>query len=361
MTCSKSPRPAPLELKPDLDEAARRWDAFYHGEILDRPLLWVTAPRAGKKGAPGAGYHEKVFGDMDDIIGRALVSAEAVYWAGESVPTFWPSFGPDEIAVFCGAELCWNEDSKDTNWSKPFVEDWADALPLRLRDDHPLWRRMLEFYRRCADRMAGKMLTAPPDLHTNTDLLAAVRGPERLCLDLMDRPEAIDEAMLSARAIFPQVWDAVRQAGRMDELGYCHGFYSMQGAAVLQCDFSCMVSPEMFARWILPALEEEAEIVGRVVYHWDGPGALVHTDALVRSKGLHTLSYVPGAGRGGHADYMDLFNRVQAGGKAVQVYGSPEQIKAMHRELKPEKTFYCTGTNTEKEADELLEWFRKNT
>ncbi|MFC1719326.1 hypothetical protein ACFL6S_37095, partial [Candidatus Poribacteria bacterium] len=278
-----------------------------------------------------------------------------------SMPTFGLSFGPDEISVFTGAEFKWSEDSGNTNWSVPFVEDWEEALPLKLQHDNPLWQRMLEFYRRAAERMAGKMLLASLDLHTNMDLLAGIRGPQRLCMDLLDQPEMIDRAMDDARAIFRELWDATAEAGRMDELGYCHSIYSMEGAAILQCDFSCMINTEMFRRWVLPALEEEAETVKHVVYHWDGPGALTHTDDLLASAGLHAMSYVPGAGRGGHIDHLDLLKRVQKGGKAVQVNGGPEQIKSMHRELEPEKVYYSTGVGSQAEAEELLNWFVKNT
>lgn len=354
-------KPASLEFKPDIEETARRWDAFYAGEIIDRPIVCVTAPREGFKGARGSDYHERVFGDMDDIIRRAIISAEATFYCGEAVPSFWLSFGPDEISVFTGAELKWSKDSGDTNWSVPFVEDWEESLPLKIQDDHPLWLRMLEFYRRAAEKMAGKMLLTSPDLHTNMDLLAAVRGPQRLCIDLIEQPEIIDRAMKDSMAIFRKLWDAVSEAGRMDEFGYCHGIYSMEGAATLQCDFSCMISPEMFRRWVLPALEDEAQIVKHCVYHWDGPGALVHTNDLLASVGLHTLSYVPGAGYGGHINYIDLFKRVQAGGKAVQVGGSPDEIKMIHRELKPEKVYYSTWVKNQAEAEELLDWFVKNT
>lgn len=354
-------KPVPLEFKPDIEEAARRWDAFYAGEIIDRPIICVTAPREGFKGAKGSDYHERVYGDMDDIIRRALISAEATYYGGEAVPTFWLSFGPDEVAAFTGAELQWSKDSGDTNWSVPYVKDWENSLPLRIQDDNPLWQRMIEFYRKAADRMAGKMLLCSLDLHTNTDLLAAIRGPQRLCMDLIEQPEMIDRAMAESMSIFRKLWDTTSKVGRMDEFGYCHLCYSMEGAATLQCDFSCMISPKMFRRWVLPALEEEAQITRHIVYHWDGPGALVHTDDLVASVGLHTLSYVPGAGRGSHTDYVDLFKRVQKGGKAVQVGGSPEEIKAMHRDLKPEKVLYTTYASNQAAAEQLLDWFVNNT
>jgi len=354
-------KPTPLEFKPDLEEAVKRLEAFYAGDIIDRPVIMVTAPKEGVKGARGSNYYERVFGDMDDIIDRAIQSARATYYGGEAVPTFNPSFGPDEVAVFTGAEFRWSKDSGDTNWSVPYVDDWEKSLPITLKEDNPLWQRMLEFYRKAGEKLAGKMAICPLDLHTNMDLLAAIRGPQRLCEDTIDCPELIDRAMADARAIFPKLWDAISEAGRMRENGYCHGIYSMEGAAYLQCDFSCMISPEMFHRWVLPALEEEAEIVKHVVYHWDGPGALIHADDLIASKGLHTMSYVPGAGYGGHSNYIDLFKRVQKGGKAVQFWGSMDEIKQAHKELMPNKVFYSTWAPNQSEAEKLLEWFVKNT
>lgn len=358
-------RPAPLSLKPGFEDAAKRWEAYLAGEIIDRPLVCVSASKTGgaAAGGPvrGSTYYERVHGDMDAIIERALAAAEAVYYGGEMMPSFYFSFGCDEIAAFCGGTLHWSEGSGDTCWSKPFVEDWDTALPLRLRTESPLWQRMLSFYRKAADRLAGKMLLCPPDLHTNMGLLAAARGTERLCMDLLDQPETIDRAMRSARAIFPQVWDAVRLAGRMDELGYYRDFYSMDGAACLQCDFSCMMSPDTFRRWVLPALEEEATLVKHALYHWDGPGALVHADALLSSRGLHTFSYVPGAGHGRSIDHLDLFKRIQAAGKGVSVGGTPDELKVMHRELRPEKAQYWTHTQSVAEAEALLDWFVKHT
>lgn len=353
--------PRPLALKPDLAEAARRWEAFYAGDLVDRPPVCVTAAMPGRPPGRWPTYHERAYAEADELIDRALAAAEATYWGGEAVPAWYPGIGPDEIAAFCGGRLAWDPGSGDTSWSVPFVEDWERALPLRLHGDEPWWRRTLALYRRAAERLAGTMLLTPLDLHTNMDLLSAVRGPERLCMDLLDCPDAVDRAMASARAVFPAVWRSIAEAGRMDERGYCQGIYAADGAAYLQCDFSCMMSPAQFRRWVLPALEEEASVVRHHVYHWDGPGALVHADALLASPWLHTLSYVPGEGRGTCADYVELYRRVQAAGKAVQVWGSAEVIKRVHREIRPEKVFYSCSVDTPDEAERLLDWFARNT
>ena len=355
--------PAPLEFKPGIEDAARRWEAYYCGEIIDRPLVVATAPReGGLEPAPEDRYVARVFGDLDDLIDRTLSKAQATYYAGEAIPAMSMSFGPDEVAVFCGGELRWSEESKGTNWSVPFIDDWSDRPELRIQEDNPLWKRMLDFYRRAADKLQGKMLLSGLDLHTNMDLIAAIRGPERLCMDLIDCPHEIDKAMDEARALFRPLWDAISDAGRMRENGYFQCMYSMEGAAMLQCDFSCMISPEMFRRWVLPALEEEASIVQHAFYHWDGPDALVHTDDLLASKGLRTFDHVRGAGSTmTEKEFIELCQRVQAGGKAVSLWGSTEAIKRFHKQLRPELVLYQVNADSPDEADALLDWLTKNT
>jgi hypothetical protein len=353
----------PLAFKPDAEEAAKRWEAFFAGEMIDRPVVCAAAPKKGSKQPrpPELTYHDRVFRDIDEILDRALRLGEDTFYGGEAFPSFCPSFGPDEIAAFAGGRLEWSNESGNTNWSKPFVEDWSKALPLKIREDNPLWQRLMKLMRRAAERLEGKMLITPIDLHSNMDLLAAIRGPQRLCLDLMDHPEMIEEAMKSSRAIFPKLWDDLSKAGKMRERGYYQHCFSMEGAAMLQCDFICMMSPEMCNRFVMPALEEEAAIVKRVYFHWDGPDALRHTPAVLASKGLYLLSYVTGAGHGSHLDHLDMLKNLQAHGKAVAVGGTPEQLKIMHRHLKPDKVVYQANLMTQTEAEELLEWFVKNT
>jgi len=260
--------------------------------------------------------------------------------------------------------LRWSDASPDTNWSVPSVEDWHAALPLKLQTSNPLLQRQLEIYSRAAQYFDGRILLVAPDLHTNMDLLSALRGPERLCLDTLDVPELLDAAMVDSRRIFQEFWQAINTAGKMPRDGHAlenYGLYSREGSATLQCDFSIMLSPRMFRRWVLPALEEEAATVKHVVYHWDGPGALVHKEDLLACPGLHTLSFVPGDGRGNPAAWIPLLRELQERGKAVHVWGTPDECKTMHEALLPNRVFYCTQTGAQAEAEALLEWFSANT
>lgn len=341
-----------LQLKEDTLDAYRRWDAFWAGELLDRPVVCVTSPLEEPAAEPYEDhYYARIHADLDSHVAGVLSNFRSRYYGGEALPTAFLSFGCDEMAAFCGGDLCFNPDSMDTNWSVPFVTDWDTVLPFRIDDGHPLWQRMLRYVRKSAESYLGKMLIDPIDYHSNMDLLMAMRGSEPLCMDLPDCPGAIDRAMESSLDIFKKVWRETREAAGP----------AARDGTTLQCDFSCMISPAMFRRWALPVLEEEAKIVGRVTYHWDGINALIHTDDIIASKGLYNIAFVPGTGNGTHADFVELYQKIQAGGKAVSVYGPPEMMKSMHRQLDPRLTVYHTGTDTRREAEELLAWFKQNT
>lgn len=148
----------------------------------------------GQSLAPPLTYHDKVFEEVDRILDQATRIIESTYWGGDAIPSFYPSFGPDEIAVFCGAQLNWSPDSVDTNWSEAVVSEWEESLPIGLITNHPLFQKQLELYRQASSRFQGAVTLVAPDMHTNMDLLAALRGPQRLCIDLLDCPDLIDLA-----------------------------------------------------------------------------------------------------------------------------------------------------------------------
>ncbi|MCL2815136.1 MAG: hypothetical protein FWD23_11105 [Oscillospiraceae bacterium] len=344
-----------LELKPDYQETIKRYEAFWNGDIIDRPIVRVTVPNKNYANTPyyTDNYYTRMNGDLDEIAGQIASNAHKTIYMGEAVPQPFLSFGCDEISAFCGGEtLYFHGGEHNTNWSKEFVDDWEAVFPLSVKEDNPLWLRMQAFLDKCAEVMQGRMLFSPLDFHSNLDLLLAMRGGERLCVDLVDRPEIIEKALEQSIEIY--------------EYLYHRGLkrYNLPGinGVVVQCDFSCMISPAMFRRFALPYLEREAAYSnGRVSYHWDGVGALTHTDDLIASKGLYILDFLPGEGNGQYRDFLDLYDKIQKRGKAVAVGGSPDEMKYLHKYLKPDKTVYNTYANTVQEAEELLEWFKKNT
>ncbi|MGQ9731751.1 MAG: hypothetical protein ACUVX8_10820 [Candidatus Zipacnadales bacterium] len=355
--------PDSLEFKPDFAEARRYWAAFWAGEIIDRPGIMIRAPKEGVEYRPRPPYPTHPNANFDTVIDQVLENAACTYYAGEAIPCYTPSFGPDMFAGFLGVNLEYSPDSSGTSWSMPTVENWEDVLPIRLDVHNPLWQRMLEFVRHIVERCEGKLLCSHIDLHSNLDALAAMRLPQRLCLDMYDCPELIDRAMEDVRRIYFEVYSGLYYAGKMDKWGSLGWgpFYGEGRTNYTQCDFILLLSPEMSRRWVIPALAEECAFLDHSVYHYDGPQALVHLEDICSIPDLDVISWVPGARNPGHAHYIELFQKIQSLGKGLDINCTIEQLPYFVSQLRPEKVMYSCWAKSEKEADDTIRWLKNHT
>jgi len=351
-----------LSFKPDLDAALERWRAFWNKDLIKRPCVAVTAPKEGVQPVPGPPGQYLPDADFDQIVNQAEASMASIYYGGEAMPFFQPSFGPDQLAAFVGGQLDHSQDSESTTWSVPFVDDWRASLPLRLGQGNNTWQRMLELCRKAGEHGKDKFLVGMLDLHSNLDWLASIRGPERLCMDIIDQPDIVHKAMANVRQLYQIVYEDIYKAAGMAERGTC-GFlpyFCEERYATTQCDFCLLLSPNDFGEFVLPAIEEESRFLDHSVYHYDGRGALRHFDAITGIKKLDGIQWTPSAGDKPMIEWIDLLKRFQATGKSVFVRCNPEELKIFHRELKPNLVFYCIPARSEHEADQLLRWLETN-
>ncbi|MGQ9628817.1 MAG: hypothetical protein ACUVXI_00700 [bacterium] len=352
-----------LKYKPDLDRAKMYWNAFWNREIIDRPCVYITAPKDGVERKERPPYMAGYDGKYEKALKMFDEWASSTYFGGEAIPFFEISFGPDQFSAFLGAELIMAEDER-TSWAKPFVTDWRDVRMELDTRDNSAWNRMLEYMRFAAKFSEGKFLIGMLDLHSNMDCLSAIRGPENLCVDIIDCPDEVERVLKEVRALYAPVYEALYEAGdmrRRGSIGWAP-FYSEGKFATIQCDFICMIGPEHARRFVIPALSEEASFLDHSVYHYDGPGALVHLDDILSIPEIDVIQWVPGDGNPPLIEWMDLLKRIQKAKKGLQIYNcSVEEVKRFHKELRPEGVLYCVSASSRREADELVSWLRKNT
>lgn len=348
-------------LKPDVDAAEQRWLAFWQHELIDRPCCMIVAPREGMDPTPAPPYMAGAHGDFDPVVEQALAWGRSTYWAGDAIPCYTPSFGPDMFASWLGAELVFPEDGHGTSWALPCVDDWEGALPLALDPANPWWRRMFDFCRALADGFAGEMLVTHVDMHSNMDALLALRGGMRLCMDLVETPELIDRAAVGVRSLYQPIDRALREAGRMTRASAWLPVYHPQRTNTIQCDFAALIGPRHFRRWALPALAEEAAYLGRCIMHYDGPEMLVHLDDICAIEGLECIQWQPGAGNRPFIEWMDLLQEIQSRGVAVYVPCQADAIPVYHRALRPELVCYHCTARSQQEADDALRWLEAHT
>lgn len=355
-----------LKYKPDCEEALRRWAAFWHGDLIDRPPTTIIVRRQGASETPAVRYLQGLDGDFQAAIDRFEEWAATMYFAGEALPALKPRIGPDQGSAFMGGRVEFSEEH-DTSWVLPSVDDWADIMPLRIDPANQYWQHILAFYEVAGRRAAGKYLVRDLDMDIGLGALAALRGFQRFCLDMVDQPDLVDELVAQAIPLFQQVYNAGFRAAGMAGVGwtiFMGGLVGPGKGAMLYCDFSALISPEMFRRWAMPALEVDTEFLDHSFYHLDGPDALVHLPELLALRELHGIQWVPGSGLASEKPqhtWVKLFQTMQERGKAVQIWGNVEAIKWVHPQLRPELVTYIVNCSSAPEADEVLSWLCKHS
>jgi hypothetical protein len=359
-----------LSTKPDFDRAKDVWNHFWQGEVLKRPPVVVTVPKPGRKpvSAGSRRYFHAMTGQWNRQMELTDQWLDDTLFLAEAVPYFGPDHGPDQFAAVLGREtLSFSDDSPETNWIRPWVADgeWLKVLPLSLNENHPIWKSLLEYSRRLARHAKGRYLVGICDLHSNMDALLALRGGEGLSADFYDFPDRIEQAMVDVRKLYRPIYDALYHAAGMADqpgtIGWAP-FWSPGRFATIQCDFLCLISPQFSRRFVLPALEEEASFLDHCVLHFDGPGALPHLDDVLGIKEIDVIQWVPGAGQRPMHEWLDILTHCQDKGKAVQIYGvNVDQVRELHKVLKPDKVVYCVDADTPEPVEDLLKWLERNT
>jgi len=348
-----------LERKPDLEEAARRFEAWWHGEILDRPPVTINVrPERQPK------FRERRYASQRerwlDIEG-GLDAFEAWTRTGiflaETFPHFEPALGPEVVATVFGCDL---EFSPHSSWSRPIVPSCREILNLRPNLDTFYWQTLRAKTDMSVERGRGKWLTQLNDMHTNADLVAALRDPAGMALDMAADLEGVRLACDHVARFYPMLYGDIynRVAPAGEPCTSWTPFLHRGKANTVQADFVIMVSPGMFREALLPSLRAECRFLERSIYHLDGPGALRHLDALCAIPELHAIQWVYGAGNEPSAKWIDVYKRVQAAGKCIQLLAdNVSDAKAAARNLKPEGVWFCPGgAYSRQEAEQFIAW-----
>jgi len=276
----------------------------------------------------------------------------------ESFPVYWPNVGPEVCATVFGCRL---EFGESTSWSIPVAAGCRDILKMRPSLDTPYWNALRRMTDLSLQRGRGKWITGLPDLHTNADLVAALRDPQEVCMDLADDLQAVraacDHVTESAYALmYEDLYDRIVAAGLATTTWT--PFLHAGKAYVTNCDFICMISPEMFRKAILPSITWEMRYLERNIFHLDGPGALRHLDDLLAQPQLDALQWVYGAGNGPGRKWIDVYRRVQAAGKSLQLaVDDIADAKAIAEHLRPDGVWFCPGGGYRRdEAEAFIRW-----
>jgi hypothetical protein len=165
-----------------------------------------------------------------------------------------------------------------------------------------------------------------PDLVENIDIVAALREPQLLLMDMIERPEWVEEKVWEVNEAFFEAFDRIYEMIKLDDGSSCFWAFHLWGpgkTAKVQCDTAAMFSPRMFSRFVVPALTAQCEWLDHSMFHLDGHQCIRHLDLLLEIEALDAIEWTPDpqVPQGGDPEWWPMYRRILEAGKSVQAVG----------------------------------------
>ena len=281
------------------------WEHFQEGV---QPHAEITPP------APAKDLSQKWFDPqwraeyLDWYVAHSSLKADIL-------PVANTQLGPGSLAAILGGVF---EGGEDTIWIHP-NPDFTDDIVFN--PEHPNWILHKELLKACKAKANGHYFVGMPDLMEGLDVLAALKGTDRVLLDTVMQPEILEQQMQQINDIyfkvFDELYDIIREG---DEMAFCYfSSWAPGKMSKLQSDISTMISQDDYRRFVQPFIREQCQKIDYTLYHLDGVGAMHHLPALLEIEELNAIQWTPGVGepQGGSPKWYDLYKKILAGGKSV--------------------------------------------
>ena len=337
--------------KPDYEQTCKRIEAFWENDRLDRPVVMIPVRKpADERLAPPISRHatpEERWMDAQFQAENALAWLSSTQFLGDSLPIAYPNLGPEVFSGFYGCALHFGD--YGTSWSDPCLHDWSGVDEMRLNWDSVYMKKLVEMTDALLEVGRDKFIIGMADWHPGGDALAAFRDPAELAVDMKLHTEEVKRLLKRVEAdyfaVYNFFYDKLRAAGQ--PITSWTPLLSEGRYYIPSNDFSIMVSKKMFDEVFLPGLINEIDFYDRSIYHLDGPGALRHLDSLLSIKKLNAVQWVPGAGNLGFTRWIEVYHKIQAAGKGIQINCELDEVADIMKYVSPKGLFLHIGGVTD--------------
>jgi 5-methyltetrahydrofolate--homocysteine methyltransferase len=338
------------------------WNAWWAGE-LDRPMI-VLETHEPREGVDWETFDQfltqfPMGTPVDTVLDHSQLLIEATHYYADAYPKWDCNFGAGDVTGFLGASWQHNHDIRTTWFHSPPTSSLADVT-VRFDAANAFWQRILAATNGAIERWGKHCGIGYADLGGNLDILAGLRGTQDLLYDVSDAPEELEH-------LCHQVTDEwVRYYNELDTLiapvsiGSCcwAPLWSPSRIYMLQSDFSYMVGPPVFERFVLPDLERCCAALDYPFYHMDGKGQLRHLEMLLSIAELRGVQWQPGDGALLADKWPEVLHRIRSADKLCQIYVDRAGAFRVAREHGGEGfVFSIVEALTDDEASEFLEAF----
>ncbi|MBN1513433.1 MAG: hypothetical protein JXB13_15560 [Phycisphaerae bacterium] len=350
-----------LAWKPNWPETRRHFiDWWNHrGLVVAAGTLPCTSPHDTVPEPPEAGPVES-YENGSARARRNHYKLSRRQYPGDALPISNTNIGPGSLAIFLGSEPGF---SPETVWFEPCIHDVEspELLPPLTFDPHCHWWLVTEVTcRACAELAAGRYLVGCPDLVENIDIIAALRDPQTLMMDMITRPQWVEQKVWEINEAFFKAYRRIYDIIKLPDgsaAWHAFGLWGPGKTAKVQCDGSAMFSPDMFKQFVVPALTEQCEWLDNSMYHLDGTQAIDKLDHLLEIEPLDAIEWTPQAGieGGGDPRWFNLYRRILDAGKSVQAVGvKAAELEPLLDTLGAEGVYVIACASDENDTEHML-------
>ena len=276
----------------------------------------------------------------------------------DMLPVANTQLGPGSLAAILGGVF---EGGEDTIWIHP-NPNYTDEITFD--DSNANWLLHKELLKACKAKAKGNYYVGMPDLMEGMDVLAAIKGTDKVLLDTVMQPEVLERQMQQINDIyfrvFDELYDIIREG---DEMAFCYFSAWAPGKMTkLQCDISTMINEDDYRRFALPFLREQCQKIDYTLYHLDGVGAQHHLPALLEIKELNAIQWTPGVGepQGGSPKWYDLYRRILNAGKSIMAcWVTLDELRPLLENIGTDGVHLEMDFHNEDEVEQALEIVEK--
>jgi len=312
-------------LKTNEAEARERLRAFWAGSSMGRPALAITVknPVHEPKDWAGPAMDRKTLERTPAWhVFRSQQRLASELWLAEAMPSVDLQVGCNLVllAVLAGGD--YQFDNGGHAWVQPLDDLWQRPLP-KFDPDHPLLQDLTQSLDAVARAVDHRGFVNPPVLGVEPmTLLSLLRTPEQLCLDMVENPQQVHAWRDALTDMYCRAYEHFYQVllahGYRETSSWLPAMAEGRFEAV-QCDFAVMLSPGMFAEFVMPDLRTTTDYVDYSLYHLDGTCQMRFLDQLRTLPKLNGIQWNPEPAAGLRVQWIDAFRAIRQTGKSLLI------------------------------------------
>lgn len=343
------------------NKTVENWEKWWCGK-LGRPVFHITRSAGAMPGTDN--FPVKPFTSQYDFsipAEKILLNYENkilknICYYGDAFPAFWPNFGPGVLAALTGGE---GHNHDNTVWFSPGRFEKCELKDIEIRlDKSSDWFKRIEEFFIAADRIwKNKVVFGMTDLGGTLDVISSFRPGEKLLLDLYDSPDEVKRLTQEIHKAWWEAYEHFESITANSSPGYSAWtpLLSKSRYYMLQCDFSYMLSPDMFGEFVKPELAASCRRLSRAFYHLDGKGELPHLKHLHDISELAGIQWIPGAGMPPSAEWPDVLKEIVGSGKKLQVFvGSLDEMEKILSYIETPESVAFIGGIPQQDEERLM-------